>query len=321
MSESLNLNLIAGPQLIGAFFNWALLGVLNIQVYLYHTYFPKDRWPFKLMVYGILAFEWVHTGLVTSGCMDIYVYNYGNVESLVSLHNSWFAVPVMCAIVSVFVQMFFAWRIYKFSNSYLLAGGVATLSLTQGISALVAGGMMEPLKAAQDIAHGSIFPAILVWLSVTAAADIIIAILMTVLLLKSKNGLPRTEALINRMIQLVVETGMLTAGCAVIMLVLAKAPQTKNTLLYEALSLTITKVYANTFLTNLNSRAHMQEGLPKVSLNRRGMESSNAATSRGTISAVSHPISGSYELPSYHKGYEVNSFNEQKSEGDVLAIA
>lgn len=59
--------------------------------------------------------------------MSIYVYNFGNVESLVSLHNSWFAVPIMCAFVSVFVQLFFSWRIYMFSKSYLLAGGVATV--------------------------------------------------------------------------------------------------------------------------------------------------------------------------------------------------
>ena len=78
-------------------------------------------------VYGILVFEWVHTGLVTSGCMTIYVYNFGNVGSLVSLHNSWFAVPIMCAFVSVFVQVFFAWRIYMFSKSFWLSGGVVVV--------------------------------------------------------------------------------------------------------------------------------------------------------------------------------------------------
>lgn len=59
--------------------------------------------------------------------MTIYVYNFGNVRSLVSLHNSWFAVPIMCAFVSVFVQLFFAWRIYMFSKSFWLSGGVVVV--------------------------------------------------------------------------------------------------------------------------------------------------------------------------------------------------
>ncbi|EPS94418.1 hypothetical protein FOMPIDRAFT_1055081 [Fomitopsis schrenkii] len=236
------LDLIVGPQLIGALFNWGLLGVLSVQAYFYHVYFPRDRLAFKLMVYCVVIAEWVHTGLITSGVLTIYCYNFGNPQSPIEMHNSWFAVPIMCSAVSVITQCFFAWRIYMFSKSRWLAGGVVILSVIQGTFGIAAGIMMEPLHVAEDIAHGAIWPMILVWISGAAAVDIIIATIMTFLLSKSRTGIPLTDALVNRMIQLIVETGMLTATCAIVMLVLAKAPQTKNTLLYEVPSLTITKV-------------------------------------------------------------------------------
>ncbi|KZT66438.1 hypothetical protein DAEQUDRAFT_813557 [Daedalea quercina L-15889] len=282
------LNLITGPQLIGAFFNWGLIGVLNVQAYLYYTYFPNDRWSFKLMVYGIVIFEWVHTALVTSGLVTIYVYDFGDSEAPTGLHSSWFAVPIMCALVSMFVQIFFSWRIYMFSRSYWMAGAVV---------------MIRHFKAAEDVTHGSVLPIAVVWLCGASAVDIMIAALMTFLLLKSRNGIPRSDALINRAVQMVVETGILTAGCAVIMLALAKAPQTRNTLLYEVISLTITTLYANTFLTNLNSRARIQEGLPRVQVSLGSPLGS--AKLRGTTTVVpSNFGTVSYEMPSFHKTYD-----------------
>ncbi|PCH41666.1 hypothetical protein WOLCODRAFT_163296 [Wolfiporia cocos MD-104 SS10] len=266
-TQPVNLTLVAGPQLIGFFFNWALLGVLNIQVYLYYGHFPKDRLIFKCLVYGLLAFEWVHTGLITAGAFKIHVYDYGNVESLLELHNAWFAVPIMCAIVSVIVELFFAWRIYMLAKSRILTSVIVILSITQGVGAIVVGAMLKPKKFAQDL-DGRLLPPILIWIVGAALTDILIAVSMTILLLKVKNGIRRTDALVNRAIQLVVETGTLTASLAVIMVVFGEAPVLKNTLLYEAISLILTKLYANTFLTNLNSRAYLrgQSFLEPISL-------------------------------------------------------
>ena len=82
-------------------------------------------------VYGVVIAEWVHTGLITSGVLTIHCYNFGNPQSPIEMHNSWFAVPIMCSAVSVITQCFFAWRIYMFSKSRWLAGGVvAVRSLT-----------------------------------------------------------------------------------------------------------------------------------------------------------------------------------------------
>ncbi|KAH9935799.1 uncharacterized protein B0H18DRAFT_951236 [Fomitopsis serialis] len=166
------MNLLAGPELIAGFFNWGLLGVLNTQVY---------PWSFKLMVYGTLIFEWVHTGLITSGMMTIFVYDFGNPEPALETHNTWFSGPIMCGLMSMLVQMFFAWRIYMFSKSYWMSGAIVMISLVQGTFAIVAGVMLKSITRVEDVLHGAVFSLIVVWISVAAAVDIVNAIIMTIL--------------------------------------------------------------------------------------------------------------------------------------------
>ena len=65
----------------------------------------------------MLAYEWVQTGLITAAAMQIYVYDYGDVLSMLAFHNTWFSATVMCGLVSAVVQVFFAWRILQLSRS------------------------------------------------------------------------------------------------------------------------------------------------------------------------------------------------------------
>ena len=53
----------------------------------------------------------------------------------------------------------------------------------------------------------------------------------------------------------------------------------------------------------------MQEGLPKVQVSLTRTAGSGGQTARGTVSTASRD-SGTYELPSYGKGFEVRVFTE-----------
>ncbi|KZT13224.1 uncharacterized protein LAESUDRAFT_719559 [Laetiporus sulphureus 93-53] len=245
--------LIAGPQFLGICFNWALLGLLNLQVYLYYEYFPKDPWFLKCLAYGMLIYEWVQTGLLTGAAMSIYVYGYGDVKDLLEFHNTWFSATMMCGIISATVQIFFAWRIYKLSRSRVLAGVIVVLAVLQCVASLVGGAYEKSIGIASAL-EGSLLKAVVLWLSASALVDILIAVSMTILLLKSKTGIKSTDAFINRMIRLVVETGTLTASLSIIVLITANIKPLHETLVYEAPALILTKMYSNTFLTNLNNR-------------------------------------------------------------------
>ena len=65
------------------------------------------------------------------------MYRYGDVETLTSIYNGWFTLPIMCAMVSMVVQSFFAWRIYMLSKVRMLAGGIVFVSsLTESVVCL-----------------------------------------------------------------------------------------------------------------------------------------------------------------------------------------
>ena len=76
----------------------------------------------------MFIFEWVQTGLLTDCGFIVFVDNYGDVKDLYNICTGWFSLPVMCAIVSMIVQWFFAWRIYMFSRMRILVAGILLVS-------------------------------------------------------------------------------------------------------------------------------------------------------------------------------------------------
>ncbi|PCH36445.1 hypothetical protein WOLCODRAFT_81935 [Wolfiporia cocos MD-104 SS10] len=192
-------------QLIGICFNWALLGVLNLQTYLYCEYFPDDRLALRLLVYAVWVWEWVQTGLLTATIVDIYAYDFGSRLSIAQSHNSWFSVAIMCGVSAMVLQNFLSWRVYRLSRSWVLTvimTVVRAIGQAAGVADLCIGPLSQ-LSLIQGVAA-------VIWLCTSAVLDVLITISMTTLLLRKKTGFVRTNAMINRVVRLVVETGMLT---------------------------------------------------------------------------------------------------------------
>ncbi|KAH9942649.1 hypothetical protein B0H21DRAFT_696316, partial [Amylocystis lapponica] len=237
--------------ILGMFFNWGLQTVLSVQVYLYYLFFPQDSIPLKILVYGTLCFEWVQTGLITADAFDVYVYGYGDITAMISFHNSWLSVPIMCGFIAAIVQIFFAWRIYVIAKSRILAGVICAVG--QFSIAAVGGAMVRVSYSL------SLRPMLMAWLITSAFVDVLIAIVMTRLLFKAKTGIAHSDDVVNRLIRLVIETGTLTAVIAIVDVLLLFTGPT-HTLVYQCPSLILAKLYANTLLVNLNNRAFMRRG-------------------------------------------------------------
>ncbi|KZT10009.1 uncharacterized protein LAESUDRAFT_796739, partial [Laetiporus sulphureus 93-53] len=231
--------------ILGMFFNWALLGMLIVQVYIYYICFPRDRFAMKCFVYAVLAYEIVQTGLITADAFHNWVYGYGNIKALATFYNGWFSVPVMCGVLSAGVQSFFAWRIYMLSRAHVLVAGIVIICNILQMSAAIASGV----KA---------------WLAGSAFTDIVIAVAMTYLLSRSKSGVKHSDAMVNRLITLVVETGSLTATVATIDLILFTVKP--NTFLHMCPCFTVVVRYANTLLINFNNRARMMQSGDVISM-------------------------------------------------------
>ncbi|OJT05447.1 hypothetical protein TRAPUB_3736 [Trametes pubescens] len=94
------------------------------------------------------------------------------------------------------------------------------------------------------------------WLGGSALADIVIAVTMTILLLKTKTGFRRSDSLVNKLARLAIESGTVTASVAIVDVVMFSAlPQT---LYHECPALALSKLYANMMLASLNNRAFIR---------------------------------------------------------------
>ena len=85
-------------------------------------------------------FEIVQTGLVTGVAFETFVYSFSEPEALTRIYYGWFFVAVMCAVVSVAVQGFFAWRIWvlaKWQWKSWIVGGIEAVRAARSDRALM----------------------------------------------------------------------------------------------------------------------------------------------------------------------------------------
>ncbi|TBU38210.1 hypothetical protein BD309DRAFT_1058471, partial [Dichomitus squalens] len=248
-------------QILGDFLNWGLLGALTVQVYLYHITFSKDSVGLRVFVYVTYALELAQTILtMAESTFDKFVYKFGDVGNAVQLHITWLTVPVMCGIVAAAVQIFYARRIWVLSRSNFLAAVVIILALMQGSTGVATG-----------VVVGT---AIWIWLAGSAAVDVIIAISMTILLLRTKSGIRHSDSMVNALVRLVIESGVLTATIAIVTIVLYAA--LPGTSYYTCPSAVLAKLYANTMITSLNNRAYIPRSTNYISASCGGSDAMTA---------------------------------------------
>ncbi|TBU27777.1 hypothetical protein BD311DRAFT_365070 [Dichomitus squalens] len=256
MNTTHNVASLAGPQILGEYLNWGLMGVLCVQVYMYHILFPNDRRSTRAFVYIIFAVEWTQTLIIMDDAFDKYAYNFGGVNKLVELRNAWLSGPLLGGVVGAAVQLFYARRIWVLSKSRLLVGIVSVLSLTQGAAGIAGGVLLKHRSGVQAaLKSDKALLGISIWMGGSALADILIAVSMTILLLKSRSGLREMDTIVKKIILLVIESGTLTAAVAVVGVVLFAA--LPGTIYYEFPAVILAKLYANTMVTSLNNRAFL----------------------------------------------------------------
>ncbi|KAH8997932.1 hypothetical protein EDB92DRAFT_1308941 [Lactarius akahatsu] len=237
----------AAPLLFGPVFNWALYGVLCVQIYVYSYNFPMDRRPLKFLVYFVFLLETVQTALTGADIYYWFVAGFGNVERLWNPHFTIVDVAIIGTVISFIVQAYFCYRIWVLnSRSSWVCWIIAVAAVTQS-----AGGMWASIKPLTVEKYVTPKAAIYLWAISSALADVLIAIAMT-LLLRRASGNFSNFALI-RVVRLTIETNTLTAALVITSLVLFAA--FPNELYYIYLVELWGKVYSNTLLILLPLRS------------------------------------------------------------------
>ncbi|KAH8984017.1 hypothetical protein EDB92DRAFT_1951079 [Lactarius akahatsu] len=243
---------VAAPLLFGPLFNWALYGVLCVQIYVYSYNFPDDRRSVKFLAYFVFVLETVQTALTGADIYYWFVDGFGNVERLARSHFSSIDSPVMRAVISLIVQGYFCYRIWVLNKrSSWICWVIAASAVTQAVA-----GMWLGIESHMVGGYAVSKTAVYLWSIPSALADILIAVAMTLLLRSASSKL--SSFVLIRVVRLTIETNTLTAGLAITTLVLYAAFPDK---LYYMTKI-IGKVYSNTLLVSLNNRIYFREHKP-----------------------------------------------------------
>ncbi|KAJ7832778.1 hypothetical protein B0H14DRAFT_3871889, partial [Mycena olivaceomarginata] len=209
---------ITGPTLLGILLNWGFMGVLAVQLYTYHENF-NDRTIVKLLVYGLVLLDVIQTVMVTVDGFHWFVYGFGNLAQLDETFLNPWDVPVLDSIIALCAQAFYCWRIYFLRKGVVIPVLILLVSLTQFAAGIVTGVRGHKNGHLSLLNKNTVSET--VWLAGAAVADLAIAgVLSWTLLRQRSHALPGNRSIISRIVRLIVETNALTAGVAVIAVIL-----------------------------------------------------------------------------------------------------
>ncbi|KAF5340757.1 hypothetical protein D9611_007491 [Ephemerocybe angulata] len=268
-----------GPMLIGFTLNAVLFGIMITQVYLYFTTYKKDRLFLKLLVLFLLVADTVNTVFDFLYLYHVLIQHFGEAaflekadwlfatgkntfsKAMVPVSSTFIALsdprvdPVMTGIIATTVQLFFAWRIRVLTKNWFLVCIVTTLAVAGFVGAAVAtydaGGatpkfldfrnfkvwrFYNPLSRENEPYDGS-KAVVILWL--TSASR------------KHKTGFKNSDMMVDRIIRVTVQTGLVTSIVAILDLVFFLADPTGTHLI---LNFPLCKLYTNSMMSSLNSR-------------------------------------------------------------------
>ncbi|KAJ6577851.1 hypothetical protein B0H19DRAFT_1370916 [Mycena capillaripes] len=249
------------PVLVGTLVNWRLQGALFVQLYIYFLAFPKDKLFYKLVVGLIVVAEILQTLGDTKDTVRIFGDGYGNPEVLELVGWAWFSTPIAGSTIACVGQLFFAWRIFVLSDKLYIPALVAVVTHFQFGAGIWTGVLICRAKTFIQLQCYTLKPPA-AWLAATALADLIIVAATAFYVRKrSEPGFSRpTLAALSRILRVTAETGVLCALFAIVDLFLFVTYSGNS--YHLGVCIWLSKVYSNSIMVILNSRANIGHGPP-----------------------------------------------------------
>jgi len=252
---------ITGPMLLGHLFNYALLGVLSIQVYIYCLSFPHDKAHIRALVYFVFFVDILQTCFASHYAWYVLASGWGDPSVLRITPWTLAAIPPLAGIIACVVQLFFTWRIWILGQGNKLFIPFLLLIAVAAVGSCVAAFYSGVVSAAiRDVAKAyELDTPVTVWLAGSMACDVVIAVTLVYQLSSRKSeGFSSVNHILHRASRMAIETGAVTSVIVIIELVLFL--QSALTSWYFMLGMVIGKVYSNSLLATLNSRSKTFQG-------------------------------------------------------------
>lgn len=283
-----------GPLLIGVCVNCILYGILLLQAVIYYMSYKKDPKWIRYFVLYLCCVETINIGCNIATIYEPLVLRYGTPEALTFFPIMITATPTTNAAISTPVQIFTAWRIIVITRNKLVGFIICAFALVSlafaTYTAAVITIVREFIKKDQTIKPAT------VWFIASACADVLITGTLYFSLSRRKTGFKSTDQVINRIIKLTLQTGLLTLLFAISETVsfIASPRTTAN----FALDFPLSKLYTNALLSTLNARLSWRR---LANTEAKDVEDDNVLFGRpedssrgGSSSAISHRISSGY---------------------------
>ncbi|KAF5340898.1 hypothetical protein D9758_012198 [Tetrapyrgos nigripes] len=334
-----SIELLFGPMLIGCFLNAILYGVSAVQIFIYYQTYRNDSKFIRYFVLYLFIAETANTGFDIGMVYQPLILNYGTPAATTFFPLMLATDPIMTVCISCPVQFFIAWRIKVISGNKWIPVVICIFGLIGMAGGLWTGidvSIFKLLERKPDLR----WPA-LVWLMASFVADAIITTsLVTILsnetgsastMYRKRTGIKSTDDVVNRVVRLTVQTGLITAIFAFLDVIFFLLPAFEKTTLNFVWDFSLSKIYTNALLSTLNARA----GWDRIANNTithnvlflnesDGVQSSTTAvSSTGGYSKNRHghdtqPMPGVYELETFSVNHDTDlEFNAKSLKKDV----
>ncbi|KAJ6580817.1 hypothetical protein B0H19DRAFT_485440 [Mycena capillaripes] len=244
-----------GALLIGVLVSYVLFGVTTTQTYLYSGRFPNDSGKMKSLVAFVWLCELAHVICIGHTLYILLITDFAHPERLSTVPISLGTSALFNGILAMCVQGFFSFRIYRLSKRLYLPLLTWTLSfLFLGATAVVFVNGLQALPfSAFEKQWGWLLNSL--W-SVAAGNDLIIALALVFSLYRGRDESPRIGAVVDKLIAWTIETGLVTSAAAILNLVCFVTM--KKNYIWIAWYFVTARLYSNSFLASLNSRATLR---------------------------------------------------------------
>ncbi|KAJ7611772.1 hypothetical protein FB45DRAFT_316606 [Roridomyces roridus] len=262
-----NVQLSFGPMLLGVFANMILFGILIGQVLTYYRNYRHDAFWMRLFVSVLFFIETCNTGFDMAFMYQPLILEYGQKPNL---FPTFFVTQPLCVVlISTPIQLFFAWRIRSLTKSYWVPGVIAVLSF-----ASLAGGVWTAvmIRIVKTFANKpKLHDSALLWFLSSCVADLLITVSLVFSLTKRKTGFSGTDSVIDKIIRMTIQTGMLTAVFSILDVVCFMVlPHAAINFIWD---LALSKLYTNCLMSTLNAR----QGLNNVSSGKMSEQRRNVS--------------------------------------------
>ncbi|THU99451.1 hypothetical protein K435DRAFT_794890 [Dendrothele bispora CBS 962.96] len=243
MSLSMTAEKMFGPPLIGLLFNGILFGTPSIrfsQCRYDHPEIPQlssgqakaffssgERWT-RYLVAVLLVLEILNSGIVFAMVYQGLFKNYGsccakieflqsNCEFLLFVKDIRILVShfLLLSSISTIAQIYYAWRIRILTNSNVLAGFIFVLAWVS-FAWSICGSVFTALHPNWDGIDNRLLTSLITWQTTSTVCDVVIAIAMVFYLTThKKDSMAVTKSVVNRIIILTIQTGVITSVAAI----------------------------------------------------------------------------------------------------------